>query len=140
MSQIEKAAQDKKTKARLAAKGAAQADGWKGFVNVELTDEQKADAKRLLGDGERLWDNLLSLVEENHKLTISHDDMRSAYNVSITCKARGNPNEGLTLTGRGGSFIAAAVSLWYKHDVVLQGVWGRATTNTGNTMAADEFS
>lgn len=139
MGQLEKNTAEQKQKARLAAKKKAQEDGWRGFVNVELTANQKAEAKRMLTDLPRVWDNVFGLVEEGYKMTLSYDEQRTAFNMSFTCKRRGDANQGLTLSGRGGSVEAAAVSFWYKHYVVLQMAWGEASTGTGEGFAADEF-
>lgn len=139
MSQLEAAKDEKKAKARAATKAKALEDGWRGFANVELTVGQKLQAKTYMQDVARVWDNLFALIEENYKLTISYDEQRSAYNLSLTCKGKGNINQGLTLTGRGGSVEAAAVSLWFKHEIILEGDWNRAAQATGGGYGADEF-
>lgn len=138
MSQQEHAAAAKKAKAREASKKKAQEDGWRGFVNVELTADQKPLCKALLSDVERLAENVYGMVEDGYKLSLTWDDVRECYNLSLTCKARGNPNNGLTLTGRGGSIPAAMASFWYKHDAILMGAWGNGASSSGGGWEADD--
>ena len=130
---------EKRDKARTAAKARAAADDWKGFVNLELDDRQKNEARRMLTDAERVWDNIFQLVFSGYKMTLSYDADRSAFNLSMTCRLAGDPNEGYTLSGRGGSEIAAAVSFWYKHSVVCQGRWPTAQSSEGRHFKPDQF-
>lgn len=139
MAQVERQREEKKAAAREAAKSRAMADGWKGFINLELSDAQKTDARRWMEDPARVWDNIFTLVFAGYKLTLSYDATRSAYNLSMTCKATDDPNNGYTLSGRGGSEIAAAVSFWYKHSEVCQGRWPLVGAASGKGYAADQF-
>jgi uncharacterized protein YktA (UPF0223 family) len=98
-------------------------DSWKGFVNIELSYQQKMEAKKLFGKYDQAWTHVLGRVAEGYKLTVSYDDQHTTWNVSLTCRALADSNLGLTLTGRGGSCQAAVVSLWYKDHDLLKGVW-----------------
>ncbi len=105
-----------------ASKGDAN-DGWIGFVNCELTDVQKAECKKLLPTFDQAWQSLHELIGLGYKMTVGYDDPHSTWNVSLTGRKGSGKNQGLTLTGRGGSEVAAYVSLWYKHEVVLKRDW-----------------
>lgn len=139
MTSLLNARDEKKAKKSDAARQAAQADGWRGFVNVELTTEQKLEAKKLLNDAPRVWDNIFSLISEGYKMTLSYDDARSAYNLSMTCRAERDPNKGLTLSGRGGTEHSAAASFWYKHRVIFLGKWGEGSPGKTQQFEPDEL-
>lgn len=139
MGQLENVRDEKRGRKADVARDKAKADGWRGFVNVELTAAQKKDAAKLLTDVARLWDNLFALIEDGYKLTVSYDFDHEAYNVSLTCRADDDPNKGLTLTGRGGSVEAALVSFSYKHVTILEKVWGEAGTQGTHKFATDDF-
>lgn len=127
-----------KQKAKDAAREKASADGWKGFVNYELTDDQKPEVKALALQWETVWDELLDLVLQDYKLTVSYDGSRSVWNASVTCRNPKDRNGGLTLTGRGGNFAAAAASVVYKHIYGLNRDWSKALTQTGMSFDPDD--
>lgn len=121
---------------RQRAKTSKKADEWKAFVQLELTTAQKVEVKKLRDDADRLFDSVFGTVEEGYKLTFSLDTYNNAYVCSLTGKGDDNPNNGLTLSGRGGSILGAMASLWYKHDVVLERDWTSA--NTAKPREIDE--
>lgn len=123
MGQIERVRENERDDRRTATNGRASSDGWKGFVNLDLSDKQKAEVKKLFDRYADAWTHLLGRVAEGYKLTVSYDDAHTTWNVSLTCRALADPNMGLTLTGRGGSCQAACISLWYKDEKALRGVW-----------------
>lgn len=129
---------DKKEASREAARTKATADGWIGFVNIELSEAQKPLVRALASDPARLWDNLMTLVDAGYKLSVALDTYNNSYNVSMTCKNDRDKNKGRTLTGRGGSVAGAMASFWFKHDAILEGDWSGHDTRTG-AKAADDF-
>lgn len=123
MGQVERNAENGRDERRGAAGSGKASDGWKGFVNIELSDKQKVAVKKLFDRYGDAWTHVLGRVAEGYKLTISYDDKHTTWNVSLTCRALADNNLGLTLTGRGGSCQAACISLWYKDETLLRGVW-----------------
>lgn len=117
----------------------ADQDGWKGFVSLELNDQQKAEAKKLMIDHERTVDNVWALVDDGYKISVSYDAYHSAYVCAATCRDALSVNNGLTLTGRGGGILAAMASLWYKHDVVCGRNWTTHANASRGGMAVDEL-
>jgi len=123
VAQVERQ-QEERRNGRGGGSGSPQSnDGWKGFVNLELSDKQKAEVKKLFDRYGDAWTHCLGRVAEGYKLTVSYDDPHTTWNVSLTCRSLADHNLGLTLTGRGGSCQAAVISLWYKDDRALKGVW-----------------
>lgn len=138
MAQVERTSEDSRDARRSNAGGSKKSDGWKGFVNVELSDKQKTEVKKLMGNYADAWVSVMGRVAEGYKLTVSYDDPHSTWNVSLTCRALADSNLGLTLTGRGGSFMAATVSLWYKDEKMLKGVWELSAVAGRREMAEDD--
>lgn len=114
---------NKRAETRAKQQEDKKADGWIGFVNCELTEEQKADCKRHIGAFDQAWKDLHDLIAVGYKMTVSYDEIHTTWNVSLTGRKDTGKNQGLTLTGRGGSEAAAYVSLWYKHEIVLKRDW-----------------
>jgi len=140
MSQAERSTENKRSNRREAAVAKNGGDGWKGFVNVELTEKQKPEAKKMMADFARLWDNVVSLVDIGYKMTFSYDEGHDAYNLSLTCRDVKSPNYGYTLSGRGGSEAAAFASFWYKHSIILEEVWTNGAATSGGKFQADDMS
>lgn len=123
MAQVERQKEEKHDVRRSNAGGGKVSDTWKGFVNIELSDKEKSEVKKLFERYGDAWSHILGRVAEGYKLTVSYDDQHTTWNVSLTCRALEDRNLGLTLTGRGGSCQAACISLWYKDERMLKGVW-----------------
>lgn len=131
--------QDQKDARKAAnAQPAPAGDGWKGFVNVELSDAQKPLVKALMSDMPRCWVVVWDLVDAGYKLTISNDATHNSYNVSMTCRNLKDRNMGLTLTGRGGTVEGAVASFVFKHSDILEGDW-TATNAHGRRGGGEDF-
>lgn len=130
---IEKKPRQKKTDG---AQPSLSGDGWKGFVNVELTDAQKPLVKASMSDMARLWTTVWDLVDAGYKLTISNDAQHNSYNVSMTCRNPKDVNAGLTLTGRGGTIEGAVASFVFKHSDILESDW--TAVNAHGRRTGDE--
>lgn len=98
-------------------------DNWKGFVNVELNTKEKEVVKAWRDDVAKLWGHLEGRIEDGYKVTFSIDTYNNAYVCGVTGRGKGDPNEGLTLTGRGGTLWGAVASFMYKDTVLLEGRW-----------------
>lgn len=121
-----------------AAKARAQDDGWRGFVNVELNDAQKAAVKAMRADIQKCWAVVFDLVEGEYKMSLSLDAKNNAYVFSMTARREKDVNQGLTLTSRGGTVEGAVASFVYKHSVVLEGDWTTAARRGTGGMSEDD--
>lgn len=130
---------DKRVTSKTAAASKAAADGWKGFVQMELNEQQKLAVKVLRDKGmEQVWTGVFALVDELYKLSLSYDTYNDAYICSATCKDPKDKNMGLTLTARGGSLQGAVASFWYKHTTVLEGDWTAAAVKGVRKVDEDD--
>lgn len=127
----------KKGAASKGAQPTQSGDGWKGFVNVELTDAQKPLVKALCSHADHLWTVIWDLIDASYKLTISNDAAHNSYNVSMTCRNQRDPNNGLTLTGRGGTVLGAMASFVFKHETLLEGKWSGAEARSPGRVDED---
>ncbi len=111
---------------------------WRGFVDCELSSYDKAEIKKLMGNYGDAWSEVMGMVTEGYKCTLSYDDAHNTWNCSLTCQPTGMANSGLTLSGRGGSLQASVVCFWYKHSRILQGHWGTASIASKRQFAEDD--
>ena len=138
MAQVERVQENKRGEAGKSANRGQTNDGWKGFVNVELSDKDKQAVKKLFEKYADAWGHILGRVAEGYKLTVSYDDPHTTWNVSLTCRALADNNLGLTLTGRGGSMQAACISLWYKDQYMLKGIWDMVALAKSTQLDVDD--
>lgn len=135
-------ARDEKRAAAAEKKKKRQSEAdntWKGFVQLELNEYDKTQAKLLRDDGERLADNVFGLVDDLYKVSLSYDTYNDMYVCSATGKDPKSPNNGLTLTGRGGSLLGAMAAFWYKHDVLLDHDWTTAEARGRKSGGEDDI-
>lgn len=118
-------------------KGGGKAE-WIGFVNLELTPEQKAQCKSLLSDVDSAYADVFGRIPLGYKLSVMYDDAHTTWNVSLTCTDASEENAGLCLTGRGGSFNSALVALWYRDVYLLKGKWTAAEKIGLGRMGEDD--
>lgn len=104
------------------------------FIDVPLPGERRGEFiawMKAQGDVVRA---LQDLADDGYRVGVSYSGKQSAYTVSVTCRAEGDPNEGLCMT----SFAALLpTAIWlavYKHTVVTGGVW-----SAGESANSEEF-
>lgn len=122
-------------------KGSADAAAtWRGFVSCELSEAQKKGGKAKAPDQAGLWLYLEGRVDSGYRFSWSRDEAHDSEVLALTCRNDKDANQGLTLTARGGSFLAALTGLWVKDVFVLRGEWERAATESGKGMGEDDFA
>lgn len=136
MAQVERAKEARSRKSPV--KSEQKSDLWKGFVACELTEADKVRLKSWRTDNEeRLWDRFFTAVDDGYKLSLSFDAHGNAYVASMTGKATGTGNDGMTLSGRGGTLHNAVASLIFKHEVLLERDWSGAGMQTSRQPDSD---
>jgi len=94
-----------------------------GFVNVQLSDEEREAALLDYADPNALWENLVLALRDGYKVTISYDTDTESFCAALSGTHCGKPNEKLTLTAWGASETDALVYVLYKHIVKLEFKW-----------------
>lgn len=114
---------------------ARQAEGqvaWQGFVDVPLTDEDKASLAEGHFEAADAFSFLEEMVEDGYKVSVSQDAKNSCYVASATGRRPDDPNNGYTLTGRGPDVVGSLASLAYKHITLCErGAWSNRANGTG---------
>lgn len=110
---------------------------WQGFVDIPLSEAQKADFKSWNVEADDILAAVASVVTDGYKVTLSHDEKHGTYQASLTCLADGDPNRGFTMSGRAGDPLKALAVALYKHLEIAQGgVWA----NVASTTPRDDIS
>lgn len=107
------------------------------FVQMELSNEQKAEFRALASSGEFDRIDVDGWLHEGYKLTINYDDAHTTVIASLTAQYTDMENSGLVLTARGSDFSTAVAVLYFKHRYIAPDQLWRSYTNTRDRSADD---
>lgn len=102
----------------------AEPQAW-GFVNVQLSEDEREAAQVAYRDTGDLWEHLILIVKDGYKLTISYDAETDSFCAALSGVNCGKPNERFTLTAWGADETASLQYLAYKHISKLDYVWNK---------------
>lgn len=96
-----------KGSARKSGEGAAGYDApFRGYINVNLTDEQKADYGAW-AESDQVWVTLEASAADGVNLSLRIDPKSGGFLASATQRRAASPNAGLVVTARGRSAAVA---------------------------------
>lgn len=93
------------------------------FVDVKLTQEQRAEFSHHLLDEAGCVRFLASASDDGYRLGVAWSGEHQTYTVSMTCRDDESPNSGLCMTAFAGDLMTAISLINYKHCVVTEGRW-----------------
>lgn len=96
-----------------------------GFVNVQLSDDERTAAMLDYQEPDALWDTLVMALKDGYKVTLSFDGETESYCAALSGTNCGKPNERLSLTAWGEDETDALKYLMYKHVTKLEFVWNK---------------
>lgn len=106
------------------------------FVECNMGAEDKAHFRSNPPNPEQVFDWLDRMLLDGHKLSLSYSQKFDCYQVFLTSSAEGSPTRGMCLSGRAASMAMAFAVLYYKHVVMLDGVW---TSQIGRDFEPDRL-
>lgn len=127
-------ASNKKYGKKVDGTGKRFTDAFSGFVNIDLTEEDRLKIAQAIEEGAcDVLEFLKAVLDDGYKFSVSGDPAHYSFIATLTGKAEGCENKGYALSGRGPGAHEAVVCLWYKHAVLAH--WGPWTeqgrTNDG---------
>jgi hypothetical protein len=107
---------------------------WLGFVDIALSDEQRAFVSEMNFTEESAFSFLEELTDEGYKVSFTADTAHKSF---ITTATGSNPdclNKGYSLSGRGPTLIGSLASLAFKHVTICdRGIWSNAAGSTAKS-------
>lgn len=99
---------ERKTKARAKPGSVGQGTdaAFRGYINVNLSDDQKAAYEKWSASGS-LWEALEFNVASGVNLSLKADPRSDGFLASATQRNPSSPNAGLVVTARGGAAVVA---------------------------------
>lgn len=105
------------------AKKTFENSDWKGFVNVNLSPEQKESYAAWDIQDSDVWDGLASYGEKGYKFTLTHNKQNDNWVATYVGTADAGKNAGWAVTGFAKDPYNAARVLLFKVSSVLPDVW-----------------
>lgn len=94
-----------------------------GYVQCDLTVEQKEHAKSWIEHHQPSFDLLYKLVDDQYKVSFAYDNYHHTFQCSLTCADEKSVNYGWVLVGRAPDCALAFGMVCYKHFEVLKQLW-----------------
>lgn len=96
---------------------------WKGFIDVKLSDQDKANyAAWDVMDGD-VWDGMATYCEAGIKIALSFNQQNASYNCAGTGQGASGANNGYCVVAHAKTPYEAARVWLYKVAVMLPAVW-----------------
>ena len=109
------------------------------FVNYTLTKAETGRLKKFAADEWQGGNWLEKVVEEGYKVTFSYDDRVKCHCCWLIPQGSSETgNDGLILSGRGGTLVNAAIEAVFKHVRLFQGNWPSVTSDGSWTWDTEE--
>jgi len=97
-----------------------------GFINYELSVEQKTLLKKRDFPSDLIDSEIVRLNEAGYKVSFSSDTYSGGHAAFLVATQQDNENYGWVLSGRGSTPIKALKQLLYKHWELFEGSWPKS--------------
>lgn len=112
------------------SKGQREPAPFKGFIEYDLTEQERRDLKQREFDLAIANTVLTNLVQSEYRVSLGFDFYNSTFTCSISHKDPKHANAGWVLVGRGSEPLKALKQACYKHYDVFAEVWHNARAMT----------
>jgi len=99
------------------------ASEWRGFVNVYLTDADKAKASTWYTDINNVDRAVDAALRQGYRITLKMEGSQTTYSAFMTPADSQHENAGWGLSERAGDWWRALCRLMFIHAVCLQSDW-----------------
>lgn len=96
---------------------------FKGFVNYELSAEDKTAMREWIREVEEVTVELDEMLASLYKVTVNKHPATGGYQATAFCADTKSPNAGLILSAFAPHWYDAMACLAFKHAVVLEKIW-----------------
>lgn len=96
---------------------------FKGFANVELSLEQKAEMREWIRNVDEVQVELDEMFASLYKMSVVKSEVTGGYQATAFCQDDSSPNAGYILSSFAPHWWDAMACLAYKHAIVCEGVW-----------------
>lgn len=124
-----------KAKSKLAAgKKDLPEFSWKGFVDVKLTDSDKASYAAWDVADSDVWDGIATYCEAGVKIALTYNQQNSSFTCSGTGQPAAGANNGYCVNAYAKSPYEAARVWLFKVSTILPDVWSEYDAGDGDAI------
>lgn len=105
---------------------------FKGFANVELSVDEKAEMKEWIKDLDAVHVEIDELAARGYKLGFVKSEAMGSYQATAFCQDENDVNAGYILSAFAPHWLDALACLAYKHAIKCEGVWPNKDEGTGD--------
>lgn len=111
---------------------------FRGFININLSEEDRAKIKSSPTDEKLLLLTMEGMIKEGYKFSFSWDNYSQCFQVIGTRSAKDHPDYGILLSGRGSSPIKAYKQWLYMVSTYIgEDGWSEAMDGTSRYTVDD---
>lgn len=107
---------------------------WKGYVNVNITQDQIPALEKLATDEKNVFFSYNAMLTTNYQIKQYYDDYVDGIKTVATCYDSKSPNFGYALSAYADNWYNSLACLIFKHNEVCDGDW-----LDGNTVTMPKF-
>lgn len=96
---------------------------WRGYVNLGLTEQQKAGFKSWAEKSDVWANEIPTLLDSGYTLSVAFDDYHQSSVAGLYCVDSENENAGWKLTAHAEDSYVAVLRVIFIHCVLLEGNW-----------------
>lgn len=96
---------------------------FKGFIQHNLSAEEKKAFQEWVISGDDLWGWIDRLIDSSFKLSVSYDGYNKTCQASLTCNDEKSEDFGWVLVARAPDAYSVILLVLYKHTVLLSESW-----------------
>jgi len=93
------------------------------WINLDLTEKQKAQMREVFPDDSSVFGGLQGLVEQGYKLSVSFDLRNDCVGAYAFPSLDHPENAGMALVARAATVFGALRGLVFRHEVVFKHNW-----------------
>lgn len=104
---------------------------WVSFKDIPLTEAQLDAFDHWDTHDEDVWILVTDVIQAGYKLSLTYNSGNDTFSASITGSGGGDPRQHFTVSGFAETWYEAVRLLMYKHHVICEGDWSKATQSGG---------
>jgi len=103
---------------------------FKGFANVDLSPDEKAEMKEWIRDLEAVHIELDEMAAAGYKFSVARSEAMNSYQATAFCQDSDSPNAGYILSAFAPHWLDALGCVAYKHAIKCEGIWPNKDSDT----------
>lgn len=97
---------------------------WNGYINVDIPDGRRDEAKMFIVDVSMVLEAVEQVVSDGYKISLRRDSNSEGVTATLTCHSQESDNYGHAMSAFAGDVVSALGVVVFKHYRVVDEEWG----------------